>query len=113
LTDVLTSPESRYASLVSAFANAEGVTEGSERPGRPFGSNGLKVNHHIFAMLVRGRLVVKLPRERVAELVHAGEGRRYDPRSDGRLMQEWLTLSPDSTLDWVALAREALAFVRG
>jgi hypothetical protein len=106
-------PEARYASLVSAFAGVEGVTEGSQRPGRPFGSNGLKVNHHIFAMLVRDRLVLKLPRERVAELVGAGEGRRYDPRSDGRLMQEWLNLSPESNLEWLALAREALAFVRG
>ena len=106
-------PEARYASLVSAFAGVEGVTEGSERPGRPFGSNGLKVNHRLFAMLVRGRLVVKLPRERVAELVAAGEGKRYDPRSDGRLMQEWLNLSPDSSLEWVALAQEALDFVRG
>jgi hypothetical protein len=32
----------------------------------------------IFATLVRGQLVVKLPRSRVYELVSAGEGVRFD-----------------------------------
>ena len=31
----------------------------------------------------------------------------------GRLMKEWLAVSPKSKLDWLALAKEALAFVGG
>ncbi len=62
-------------------------------------------------MLVRGRLVVKLPKSRVDGFIAAGDGERFDPRQDGRLMKEWLVLSPDSQQDWPALAREALEFV--
>ena len=64
-------------------------------------------------MLVRGSLVVKLPRARVDELVEAGQGKRFDPRRNGRLMKEWLVVPPASAADWLALANEGLGFVRG
>ena len=73
-------------------------------------SLGLKVGGKIFAMLVRGHLVVKLPRERVAALVDAGLGEQFDPRRDGRLMKEWLVIAGDEP-PWVEIAREAHAFV--
>jgi hypothetical protein len=60
-------------------------------------------------MLVRGRLVVKLPRYQVDALVAAGEGERYDP-GRGRLMKEWLTVTSESEEEWLALARDALGF---
>ena len=41
-------------------------------------------------MLVNDRLVVKLPRSRVDELVAAGEGDRFDP-GHGRIQKEWLS----------------------
>jgi TfoX/Sxy family transcriptional regulator of competence genes len=44
-----------------------------------FGSSGLKVGGKVFAMSVKNELVVKLPRERVDELVAAGAGSRFDP----------------------------------
>lgn len=79
-----------------------------------FGSTGqLKINDHIFAMLVRGSLVVKLPRTRVDALVKSGRGLRFDPRRDGRLMKEWLVVPARFDADWLPLAKEALAFVRG
>lgn len=62
-------------------------------------------------MLVRDRLVVKLPKARVDALVATGDGERYDPRQDGRLMKEWLVLNPNSQEDWLALSKEALEFV--
>ena len=62
-------------------------------------------------MLVDHRLVLKLPRPRVDDLIASGAGHRFDP-GHGRVMKEWITLDDDSDQDWLPLAREALAFVR-
>jgi hypothetical protein len=105
------SPAARFDEVVAALANTEGVAAPQPGQSNKFGSSGLKVHGKIFAMLVRDRLVVKLPRRRVDALVGSEEGERFDPRHDGRLMQEWLVLSPTSALDWLTLAREAMAFV--
>jgi hypothetical protein len=56
----------------------------------------------------KGRFVVKLPRERVDELVGRGQGRYFDP-GHGRLMKEWLEVGGPS-ISWLELAREAHAF---
>jgi hypothetical protein len=64
-------------------------------------------------MLSGERFVVKLPAARVDALVATGEGDRFDPRRNGRVMREWLALSPSSGQGWLPLAREALDFVRG
>jgi hypothetical protein len=61
-------------------------------------------------MLVKGRLVVKLPRQRVDALIASGDGARFDP-GHGRLMKEWLTVEPASEEEWLPLAREAMEFV--
>jgi hypothetical protein len=62
-------------------------------------------------MFSTGRLVVKLPWQRVDALIAAGEGERFDPRHDGRLMKEWLVVALSSGKEWLPLAREALEFV--
>ncbi|HEX5440591.1 MAG TPA: hypothetical protein VFW76_06885 [Ktedonobacterales bacterium] len=100
-------PEERYATLVEEFLGDQDV----ERSGKGFGSDALKVRGKIFAMLSQGHLVVKLPRQRVDALVASGDGERFDPRRDGRVMKEWLALAPTSPLEWLSLAREARAFV--
>ncbi|MFC0555424.1 hypothetical protein ACFFHJ_31460 [Planotetraspora thailandica] len=102
------SPEERFEAVVDELVERPGVTPPT--PGTGFGSNGLKVDDKIFAMLVRGRLVVKLPRQRVDALADGGEGERFDPGS-GRLMKEWLILAPDSEQNWLDLALEALQYV--
>jgi hypothetical protein len=100
------SPQERFDDLVDELVGIDGVTP---PVGGGFGSHALRYRKKIFAMLVRGRLVLKLPRERVDELVSAGEGLRFDANK-GTPMKEWLALDGDSALDWSALAREALAF---
>ncbi len=50
-------------------------------------SNVLSVNGKIFAMLVRGKLVVKLPKQRVDGLV-AGRAATYFDPGHGRLMKQ-------------------------
>ena len=108
-------PEERYAALVEAVRSHAGVTHAADpAPARKsFGATELKVNGKIFAMLVRDQLVVKLPKARVDALVAAGEGARFDPRHDGRLMKEWFVLTSSSPTVWLSLAQEALAFVSG
>ena len=101
-------PEDRFENLVDEFLATTGVTPPS--PGGGFGSSALRVNGKIFAMLVRGCLVVKLPKTRVADLVASGDGVNFDANK-GKPMKEWLNLSPDSNLPWSTLARESLHFV--
>lgn len=105
----LITPEERYAALVEEFEKIPDVAlPGS---GRGFGSSELKIHNKIFAMLVKGRLVVKLPKSRVDELEAAGLGERFDPRRDGRVMKEWICVEQTFEGGWSALAREAMEFV--
>lgn len=106
------SPEARFDGLVGELLDRPGVSYGRDEPGAAnrFGSNALKLGGKIFAMLVRGSLVVKLPRERVDELVVSGDGTRFDPRG-GRPMAEWLVLDPASRQGWLPLAAEAMQYV--
>ena len=103
--------EARYAALVERFTAIDGVTGVAE--GKGFGSRGqLKVRGRIFAMLVRGELVLKLPSRRVAELVAEHQGAHFDA-GKGKPMKEWFVLSPKSSKAWAPLAQEALTFVTG
>ena len=85
-------------------------TSAEARAKKSFGSMGMRIKNKIFVMLVRGRLVVKLPAQRVDALIASGEGERFDP-GHGRLMKEWLVLNPASKQEWLPLAQEAMKFV--
>jgi len=77
--------------------------------GKVFSSVGLRVNGKIFVMVVRGNVVMKLPRARVAQLVADNAGQPFEP-APGRSMKEWITLTAgDSSLR--KLGREAFNFV--
>jgi hypothetical protein len=109
--------EKRFAKLVAAFAGDPALAEIAReyerrraKGGGKFGDNGLKVAGKIFAMLSRDRFVVKLPWERVDELVAAGQGEPFT--SGGRTMKEWLVVT-GARQSWLKLAREACAFVSG
>jgi hypothetical protein len=100
-------PQERYEDLVDEFAGVDGVVPPAGGSG--FGRGALRYRRKIFAMFVRGQLVVKLPAPRVGELVAAGHGERFDANK-GTPMKEWFSLDPGSDLPWVPLAREALSF---
>ena len=102
-------PEQRYEDLLDDFTGEDGVLP--PPGGSGFGRGALRYRKKIFAMLVRGRLVVKLPRSRVDELVVGGHGERFDANK-GTPMKEWFSLDPESDLAWLPLAREALDFAR-
>ena len=103
------SPEMRFEDLLGEFSDIDGVT--LPHGGSGFGRSALRYRRKIFAMLVRGRLVLKLPGPRVDELVAAGHGERFDANK-GTPMKEWLSLDPESGLAWLPLAREALDFAQ-
>jgi hypothetical protein len=115
-TPVQAETHPKFEALLARFAGEPALRSvvdtyeaGKQAKGRKFGANGLKVNRKLFALWVKGRLVLKLPKARVDGFVSAGQGERFDP-GHGRLMKEWLVLvSPK--LDWIALAKEAHDFV--
>jgi len=100
----------RYEDLVDELMGIDGVTP--PRGGGGFGRSALRYESKIFAMLVRGRLVLKLPAARATALIRSGNGVAFDANK-GTPMREWFSLDPDSGLNWLSLATEALDFARG
>ena len=54
-------------------------------------------------------LVVKLPRERVQELIDQGVGQPFAPA--GKVFKEWVSVAKRDRRRWRALLREGVAFV--
>ena len=57
-----------------------------------------------------GYLVVKLPRERVAELVQVGDGDPFAPA--GKVFREWVSIPTVDRELWQTLLSEAVDFAR-
>jgi hypothetical protein len=94
-----------FAAIVQAFSRDRRVSYG----GQGFGSRALRLDGKIFAMLSsKGQFVVKLPRDRVAELIRMGEGQYFDTGRD-RVMKEWLAVLTKPA-SWPTLAKEAHRF---
>jgi len=101
-------PEQIWAPIAKDELARRGVSSGTG-----FGRNeGLRVGGKIFAMLVRGELVVKLPSDRVDELVDAGVAVRFDA-GKGRPMREWASVAPSASRRWRGLVEEARTFAGG
>ena len=96
--------DANFQPIVKAFAADKNVTLGGR-----FGSVSLKIQDKVVAMLVKGKFVVKLPKDRVAELVATAGAEYFDP-GHGRLMKEWVALAGQQER-WIALAKEARDFV--
>ncbi|GER91356.1 hypothetical protein KDW_55180 [Dictyobacter vulcani] len=109
MSQLPTTPEERFATLVENFLDLPEVTPPSG--GKKFGSSELKVRQKIFAMLVRDKLVVKLPRSRVDALIASGNGEPFDPRKNSQFMKEWVIIATTSIEEWLSLAKEAMEFV--
>jgi hypothetical protein len=101
-------PDARYEDLIADLVGEPGVTPPQ---GGGFGRSAVRFNGKIFVMFVRGQLVLKLPEDRVDEMIAAGHGARFDANK-GTPMREWLSLDPGSDQPWLRLAREALDFAR-
>jgi hypothetical protein len=89
--------ERAFQKLVKTLTASDASIEAPRPTRREFGSNALKVNGKIFAMLVRGG-------------AHHFRCRRPVRRGKGKPMKEWVTI-PAVEKSWLALAREARLFV--
>ena len=103
--------QARFDALAAELTTADPQVR-IGRPGqtRGFGTNGLTVGGSIFAMIVKGRLVVKIDRQRVDALVAAGAGERLET-STGKSMKEWVSVGPLDDAAFRALVLEAYRFV--
>jgi hypothetical protein len=91
----LSTPEKSFAAVTDAL-----LAEPGTEPGTGFGqSPGVKVEGKIAAMLIKDRLVVKLPADRCAELTRSGAA---GPLQMGkRTMREWVAVADVEGADWV------------
>jgi hypothetical protein len=103
-------PAERFAAMVAVTAGDPDVQPPGSDGGRRFGSEALRLRGSIVAMLVQGRVVLKLPRERVQALIAAGDGAPFD-NGRGRPMREWVALTGDPSGD-AGLLEEALDLAR-
>ena len=104
-----------FEQIVAEMLGRPGVSYPPAEPGpaKGFGSKALKVNGKIFAMIdSHGRFVVKLPQQRVLELMADGRGSRFE-MGKARWTKEWVCLVPGSKEQWPTFALEALEFVGG
>jgi len=100
------SPQARYRQVSDALVGLPGVTVASKKG---FGEGGLMVAGKLFATLRGEEMLLKLPAARVAALIADGSGSAFDA-GKGKAMKEWVTVQATGA-DWLALAREAMAFV--
>ena len=94
-----------YGKIIDYYSKTSGI-----ETGRMFGAKGLKISGKVFAMEVKGQLVVKLPGARASELAKSGAAKLFDP-GHGRLMKEWVEVASNSKLDWLELAKESFAYL--
>jgi hypothetical protein len=98
--------EARFGALAEPMLAQTGVTR-STMMGLPC----LRIDGQFFGSFDRrtGDLLVKLPEERVEQLVDAGRAHAFAPA--GRRFREWAAIRPTRRRSWPALLEEALAFV--
>lgn len=108
MTTSADAPAAEFWELAEPYLARDGVDEGTI-----LSFPCLQVDGHFFATGEHrsGDLIVKLPKERVAELVAAGDGEPFAPA--GRTFKEWVRVPRRDPVRWTGLMDEALAFVGG
>jgi hypothetical protein len=100
----------RFAQVAQTLTNEYGVSRG-QPSNKTFGCWALLVDGKLFALSsVGSHFTVRLPKRRLDELVAIGAGRKA--ALTDLQMEEWLVVHCQSAEGWIAVAREALRFVR-
>ncbi len=86
---------------------------GKATEGALMGFPCLRVDGEFFATCDHrtGELIVKLPRERVQELIDCGSAQPFAPA--GRIFREWALVPERDEQCWAGLLAEAHSFVNG
>ena len=96
-------------SVFEAAARRLRADDDAVEHGRMFHNDGLKVDGRFLGFATKDDVVVKLPADRVGELIARGDGR---PCQIGkRTMREWVRLQPADEETCAAYLREARRFV--
>ena len=110
--ETLTKPEpsnidTPFTPIVQKMLKERGVTQA-----KMFGASGLKIGRKMFAMSVKGKLIIKLPKERVDILIASKQGKHFYHLFDkSRLMKEWVSIGHKHKSKWFKLVQEAKDFV--
>jgi hypothetical protein len=104
-----TERETRFRQLADLLSDEDRRVTRSTMMGFPC----LRVDGKFFACVERatGSLIVKLPAERVNELVGTGSGRPFAP--NGRIFKEWVACPAPAPESWSNLLNEAKSYVDG
>jgi len=99
--------EDLFWQLAAPHLATEGVEEGTM-----MGSRCLRVGGEFTGMIhsKTGELILKLPRERVDELVASGKTEAFAP--NGRVFKEWTLVPRSDRRTWKRLIDEAVGFAR-
>lgn len=91
--------------------SADALTERDVTTGTMMGFPCLRVAGAFFASCDHrtGDLIVKLPRDRVTQLIESGAGRPFTPA--GRTFREWVLVDDRDETRWGELIDEARIFV--
>jgi hypothetical protein len=111
-TEASEESEAEFSRLATAVSKDPRVDPPEVARGKGFGTKGLKVARKMFAFHSKGRLVLKLPADRVHALVSDGKGEHFDP-GHGHVMKEWVAFGYPERKLWPALVKEALEFAAG
>ena len=93
-----------YVRLVEALLASDPSVSEAQMMGMP----SLKRGSKMFGGFRGGELLLRIGRERAAELIESGRARPFDPSGRDRPMKDW-ALVPEPDDDWLALAEEAKA----
>jgi hypothetical protein len=106
---IQTKPDEAFTKLSKELMSNRQVSWLKGKKG--FGSSALRIDGKMFVLLSsKNEFVVKLPKERVDELVTSGEDVRFDPRRNGKVMKEWLVVNSISESKWLSMAKESMDF---
>ncbi|MFP5362267.1 MAG: hypothetical protein ACLGI5_06025 [Thermoleophilia bacterium] len=75
------------------------------------GGPALSSSGTLFAALPGEELIVRLPPQRCAQLVDAGQARLYT--GDGQTHEDWIVVPGDDAAEWEGFVTEALGCARG
>jgi TfoX/Sxy family transcriptional regulator of competence genes len=111
--NVSAAAEETYAEIVCLLSADPRVSTVLDPTRKRFGSSGeLKYDGKMFAFHSRGRLIVKLSKPQVDNLIASGQG---EPcvMGQGRVMREWVVVGGQHLDEWHSLAKQSKEFVSG